>query len=138
MRAHWPQARVGAAAVAGQSVELGADSSLQAVAAEAGSLAFVLREERTLVGAAAHDALAMGAPARRVAGAVPGFHATPNAADSAITMTTQSTQQLEAAIAALEAQRALLGDNVATPRWHRCARSWPRCARPRSPRRRSS
>ena len=61
LRAHWPQARTSAAAVAGQSVELGADSSLQAVAAEAGSLAFVLREESTLVGAAAHDALAMGA-----------------------------------------------------------------------------
>jgi hypothetical protein len=61
LHAHWPQARTGAATVAGQCVELGVDSSLQAVAAEAGSLAFVLREERTLVGAAAHDALAMGA-----------------------------------------------------------------------------
>ncbi len=62
VRAHWPQARVDGAVAAGQSVRLGADSSLRALAVDAGHLAFVLQEERTLVGAATDEALARQAP----------------------------------------------------------------------------
>ena len=58
LRAHWPQALVGGAAAAGQTVKLGEDATLLAVAGYAGCLAFVLHEECTLVGNSTDEALA--------------------------------------------------------------------------------
>ena len=63
VRAHWPQARVADAMAAGQAVKVGEDSCLLALAVDKAHLAFVLQEERTLVGASTEGAPAMQAPA---------------------------------------------------------------------------
>jgi 8-oxo-dGTP pyrophosphatase MutT (NUDIX family) len=60
LRARWPQA--GGAAAVGQSVKLGQDATLLAVPGNAGHLAFLLQEERTLVGSATDEALLQAAP----------------------------------------------------------------------------
>ncbi len=111
-RAQWPAAQLASETEGGLRIRLGADCTLRTIAAGTGPMICTVEEDAS--GGDWRCRCRLGRLARwhRMACATPRFHATHRERIEPITMSTQTAEQLAAAITALEAQRALLGDAV--------------------------